>query len=56
LGRVLRKGNIDIDPGTHLKSGRGRQPWDDLKVPMIIVLHLVLDGGRVDDVIIVRVV
>ena len=56
FGCLLREGHVDIDPRAHLKSGRGGQPRDNLKVPMVVILSFILNGRRMDDVVIIRII
>ena len=56
LSRLLGQGDVDIDAGSHLKSGGGRQSWDNLKMPMVVIFLLILNGSGVDDVIIIGIV
>ncbi len=55
LGSLLGKGNVDIDAGSQFKSSGGCQSWDDLKVPMVVIFLLILNGGGMDDIIIVGI-
>ena len=56
LSSLLGKGNVDIDAGSHFKSGGGRQSWDNLKMPMVVIFLFILNGSRVDDKIIIGIV
>ena len=56
LSSLFGKGRVDVDAGPHFKSGRGSQPGDDLKVPMVVVLLFVLNRHGIDDVIVSGIV
>jgi hypothetical protein len=56
LSSLLGKGNVDIDAGSHFKSSGGRQSWDNLKMPMVVIFLLILNGSGMDDVIIIGIV
>src|SRR5512136_2363745 len=56
LSGLLGKGDVNIDARTHLESCGCGQPRNDLKMPVIVILLLILDGSRVDDVIVIGVV
>jgi hypothetical protein len=56
LGGLLGKGDIDIDPRSHLKSCWGGQSGNNLKMPMIVILPFIFYGGGMDDKVISRIV
>ena len=56
LSRLLGKGNVDIDAGSHFKSGGGHQPWDNLKMPMVLIFLFILNGSGMDEIIIIGIV
>jgi hypothetical protein len=56
MSSLLGKGNVDIDAGSQFKSSGGRQSWDNLKMPMVVILLFILNGGGMDDIIIIGIV
>jgi hypothetical protein len=56
LSSLLGQGNVDIDAGSHFKSSGGSQPWDNLKMPMVVIFLLILNGSGMDDIIIIGIV
>lgn len=56
LSSLLGKGDVDIDAGSQLKSGGGRQSWDNLKMPMVVIFLFILNGSGMDDKIVIGIV
>ncbi len=56
LSSLLGKGNVDIDAGSHFKSGGGRQSWDNLKMPMVVILLFILNRSGMDDIVVIGIV
>src|SRR5438309_9535534 len=56
LGSLLRRHWVNIEPRSPLKSRHAREPWDDLEMPVIVRQCLRIEGRRVDDVVVCRIV
>jgi hypothetical protein len=44
-----------VPAGADLKSSGSSEPWDDLKMPEIIFFIFPIYGGRLKDIVIIRV-